>query len=73
MFCFLAAYSVLRTEEPLPGLRLLNIRNPWGQLEWKGKYADSSKDWTPELKKKLGIENSKFEGSFESTLFIFQI
>jgi hypothetical protein len=35
--------------EPEPGLRLICIRNPWGCREWKGRYSDNSKEWTPAL------------------------
>jgi calpain-15 len=33
--------------------RLLKIRNPWGNFEWKGDWSDSSKLWNSELKAML--------------------
>ncbi|KAJ7821376.1 hypothetical protein B0H14DRAFT_2831437 [Mycena olivaceomarginata] len=41
------AYSVLRAVE-VKGKRFLVVRNPWGQSEWTGPWADGSKQWTPE-------------------------
>jgi len=52
------AYGLLDCKEPEPGLRLLCLRNPWGRLEWRGRYSDNSKEWTPSLIQKLNV---KFE------------
>ncbi|KAJ7689681.1 hypothetical protein B0H17DRAFT_632061 [Mycena rosella] len=41
------SYSVLRTLD-YKGKRFLVIRNPCGQAEWSGPWADGSKDWTAE-------------------------
>ena len=38
------AYTILRAEEGL-GERLIEIRNPWGHEEWKGKWSDNSRCW----------------------------
>ncbi|CAG8571238.1 10266_t:CDS:2 [Ambispora gerdemannii] len=56
------AYSILRAVE-LDKFRLLEIRNPWGQFEWKGRWKDHGAEWTPEY---LKILNYSFEndGSF---------
>ncbi|KAF7325000.1 Calpain catalytic domain-containing protein [Mycena kentingensis (nom. inval.)] len=45
------AYSVLRAKE-VNGKRFLVVRNPWGESEWTGAWADGSKQWTREW---LGI------------------
>ena len=48
MFLFLSsAYSVMEARE-VKGERLLRIRNPWGNTEWKGPWSDGSEQWTPE-------------------------
>ncbi len=31
-------------------VRLMKVRNPWGEGEWKGDWSDSSHLWTPKLK-----------------------
>ncbi|KAI5814597.1 hypothetical protein BZA77DRAFT_356388 [Pyronema omphalodes] len=41
------AYSVLKAVEA-KGERFVLIRNPWGQIEWRGPWSDGSKEWTPE-------------------------
>ncbi|CAE7429994.1 ADL1 [Symbiodinium sp. CCMP2592] len=57
------AYSLLRVEE-VEGNRLVQLRNPWGSTEWKGKWSDGDKDsWTQKMKKKLGYVNAN-DGSF---------
>ncbi|OLL24391.1 Calpain-type cysteine protease ADL1, partial [Neolecta irregularis DAH-3] len=47
------AYSVLKAVE-IKGRRLLMIRNPWGNTEWKGRWSDGSSQWTPEWMTTLG-------------------
>jgi len=57
------AYSILRVEE-VEGNRLVQLRNPWGSTEWKGKWSDGDKDsWTQKMKKKLDYKNGN-DGSF---------
>jgi hypothetical protein len=51
------AYTIISVYE-INTLKLIKIRNPWGQFEWKGDYGDNSKLWTPELKKKVAYENT---------------
>ena len=63
------AYSLTNLEEfELGGgkkLRLIQLRNPWGNFEWQGKYSDTSDDWNiiPNLKEKVGFQN-KDDGVF---------
>lgn len=51
------AYSLLRVvATPTAGggfARLVMLRNPWGKLEWKGDWSDSSALWSPELRAQL--------------------
>jgi hypothetical protein len=42
------AYTLLDAIE-VNGIRLLNLRNPWGQFEWQGDWSDKSDLWTDEL------------------------
>ena len=45
-------------------LRILKIRNPWGNKEWLGRYSDNDSSWTPEKRKFFGMEEQKDDGSF---------
>lgn len=57
------AYSILRVVE-LDGHRLLQVRNPWGSTEWKGRWSDAdSKSWTQRMRKKLDFRDAD-DGSF---------
>lgn len=46
------AYSVLGAME-CKGKRFVVLRNPWGQSEWTGRWADGSKEWSGEWLKIL--------------------
>ncbi|XP_041959551.1 calpain-9 [Alosa sapidissima] len=42
------AYSITGVEEVNCGGRkvhLIRVRNPWGQVEWNGRWSDNSKEW----------------------------
>ena len=41
------AYSIMEARE-IKGHRLLKVRNPWGEGEWRGAWSDGSEQWTPE-------------------------
>ncbi|CAI6091084.1 unnamed protein product [Clonostachys chloroleuca] len=71
------AYSVIKAVEIEDAtgrkVKLLQIRNPWGQNastglgEWHGPWSDGSKEWTPETMKKLNHEFGD-DGVFWMTL-----
>lgn len=48
------AYGVLDIRD-VDGLQLIRIRNPWGNVEWTGKFADEDEAWDDHkgLKEKL--------------------
>jgi len=58
------AYSLLACET-IRENRLVQIRNPWGRAEWKGRWSHTSSSWDNHLEeaKKLGLGN-KDDGLF---------
>ena len=36
--------------------KLVKLRNPWKEGEWKGRYSDNSDEWTASLRKELNHE-----------------
>ena len=57
------AYSVIQVREAM-GHRLLNIRNPWGDLEWAGSWSDQSPLWTEEMKAAIQPVLEENDGTF---------
>lgn len=57
------AYAILRVVA-VDGHRLMQLRNPWGDTEWKGDWSDDSRKWTTRLKRKMGMVANKDDGSF---------
>lgn len=73
-YSLLAAYEivdqggykrVLREGEPSNpnNERILKLRNPWGEGEWKGDWGDESDLWTDELKAECGMVDRE-DGQF---------
>ena len=54
--------NILTMEEN--GVRLVKLKNPWGNTEFTGEWSDGSRKWTPELKKKYNYEGDEDEGIF---------
>eukprot|EP00962_Isochrysis_galbana_P048950 scaffold20585_cov118-Isochrysis_galbana.AAC.1 len=51
------AYAVLAVRQLGGGQRLLQLKNPWARLRWKGAYSvEDAARWTPALRKELGFD-----------------
>lgn len=61
------AYSVIQVKEH-EDIKLLNIRNPWGQFEWNGAWSDNSPEWTEEMKEIFEPILDANDGSFWMSL-----
>ncbi|KAJ7173341.1 hypothetical protein C8R46DRAFT_946051 [Mycena filopes] len=59
------AYSVLRAVE-YGGKRFVVLRNPWGDSEWHGAWADGAREWTEEWLPALKVLRHSFgnDGQF---------
>lgn len=60
------SYGLLKAAEAVDRdgntIRLVLLRNPWGDFEWNGDWSDNSKLWTNEIKRQVGYDDS--EGLF---------
>lgn len=53
---------------------LVQLRNPWKQGEWNGRFSDASDDWTPQLKRELGWSDANdgiFWMTYEDMITVF--
>ena len=57
------AYSIISAAE-YNGIKLLNIRNPWGNFEWDGDWSDKSHLWTEDMIKGFNAVLDENDGSF---------
>jgi hypothetical protein len=61
------AYGLLKVVEVVDRfeetVQLVQLRNPWGDFEWRGDWSDKSPAWTPESKKVAGWTNEE-DGTF---------
>eukprot|EP01112_Ceratiomyxa_fruticulosa_P010738 TRINITY_DN2856_c0_g1_i1.p1 TRINITY_DN2856_c0_g1~~TRINITY_DN2856_c0_g1_i1.p1 ORF type:complete len:614 (-),score=139.62 TRINITY_DN2856_c0_g1_i1:132-1973(-) len=66
------AYGVLSVRETNDKkYKLIQLRNPWGSFEWKGKWSDGSKEWNSTYIKEMG-EVEKDDGAFWMSLEDFR-
>ena len=67
------AYAVLQCRE-LFGIRLMQLRNPWGSFEWRGDWSDHSRLWDkhPQIQTALWPDRAthRQEGSDEGSFWI---
>lgn len=60
-------YSILNMHEKMVDgtmVRLLEIRNPHGKFEFKGKWSDNSSEWTEETRKIFNNYQNEDQGTF---------
>lgn len=69
------AYGVLRAVE-VDDDKILNLRNPWGEVDWEGDWSPKSSKWTPQIRELLGVsevEKDSFWISFEDFVQNFDV
>lgn len=57
------AYTVLQVVE-VQGNKLIQLRNPWGNTEWKGDWSDNSSKWTTKLRNAVHYNDPNDDGIF---------
>ena len=45
-------------------IKLIKLRNPWGEKEFNGQWSDNSLEWNDELRKLVNFEGVRDEGIF---------
>jgi hypothetical protein len=68
------AYSIMEAKA-FGKLRLVKLRNPWGNTEWTGPWSDGSEEWTAEWMEKLSHKfgnDGVFWISFDDLLNAYQ-
>jgi hypothetical protein len=60
------AYTLLTVKQSSihKNIKLIKLRNPWGEFEWKGKWCDSSTCWTEELLSEFEVTLDEDDGTF---------
>ncbi|CAG9329557.1 unnamed protein product [Blepharisma stoltei] len=57
------AYTILSIKEAQGNL-LINLRNPWGKIDWNGDWSDGSAEWTAAMKRELNPVFDEDNGNF---------
>ena len=71
------AYTVVKTKiietNKNEKVKLVQLRNPYGEKEYTGDWGRFSKNWTPELKKKYNYDEEieKYDGMFYMSFDVF--
>jgi len=66
------AYTILEAHEVRSRRgeeRIIKMRNPWKNFEWKGDWSDNSDLWTEEIKKQLQYVPNPNDGIFYMTIY----
>ena len=70
------AYTLLEAKEVTTSngkVKLVHLRNPWGNGEWSGEWSDSSRVWTSDLRNQCDNYERKNDGSFWMSFDDFRI
>ncbi|GAB0097193.1 calpain-7 [Sergentomyia squamirostris] len=76
------AYAVLDVKITMDGVKLIQLKNPWSHLRWKGNYSELDvSHWTPELMHELNydpsvaakVDNGVFWIDYASVLHFFDV
>ena len=60
------AYALMTVKEvKSKGVKLLQLRNPWGEggMEWNGDWSDNSPLWTTAIKAEIGIDGEVMDAN----------
>eukprot|EP00597_Dinobryon_sp_UTEXLB2267_P014099 CAMPEP_0170121530 /NCGR_PEP_ID=MMETSP0020_2-20130122/15957_1 /TAXON_ID=98059 /ORGANISM="Dinobryon sp., Strain UTEXLB2267" /LENGTH=848 /DNA_ID=CAMNT_0010351931 /DNA_START=146 /DNA_END=2692 /DNA_ORIENTATION=- len=52
-------YSVINMATTKGGVRLAEVRSPWGQVDWTGDWSHTSELWTAEIKADVGWDDKR--------------
>lgn len=75
------AYAMLDVRE-VKGIKLMQLKNPWNHLRWKGNYSERDDfHWTPDMQKALNYDpksaqtydNGVFWIDFDSVIKFFDV
>ena len=68
--------NILEIESKGKKVRLVHLRNPWGNGEYSGDWCDGDSKWTPALKKKYGLDfkdqdDGQFYMSYDDFIYYY--
>lgn len=67
------AYTVLSGVTLSNGVRLVQVRNPWGSERYMCDWSDSSPKWTLQLKNEVMEKTDNYEGRINDGIFFMQL